>query len=487
MPGRIPVFGYFWRLFTSVRFAILLISVLAFGGFLGLIFSQVPIEISGSPPDVATWVEQEARPRYQNFTNVLHMLGLFDVFHSPWFRATLVLLTTAIVICTLNRFPAIYQSTVKAKPTVPEGFMRSAKYRGELTLTAGPDALVSELKKRGYRLTRTLEGEKLHLYADKNGWAKYMTFVSHLGLLAFMFGGMMTNLAGYQRFLVIPNGQSQPIYSVYHPDQMQVVNKNFTVEHYPDGRPKDYYSDLVIYKGGEEVASGRIRVNTPMDYGDFRFHQNSFGPTVAVEVRNADTGQVLFSDTLVLSQAFGSTPYEIVEVPTTNITAIMALAEGGIGGNVVGGTFIRGGQEAKLAVMGFAADTKTEDVSPDNARPDIALRLAPGESRTERGLIFSFGGVSYFTGVVARKDPGATFIWIASVLFVPAVWVTFWLARRRLWVQVVGSQVRIAGMADRFVDLQKEIDEIVLKIGSPPTPTAPDPPQRSSEPALAGG
>ena len=239
VPNRLPVVGYFWRLFTSVRFALLLIAVLAIGCFLGVIISQVPIDLSDSPADFANWVEQQARPRYGTFTNVMFLLGLYDVFHTPWFRASLILLTVAIVVCTLNRFPAIYQTTVKAKPTVPEGFLRAAKFRGEVDVENAGPALEAELKRRGYHITRTVEGAKLHLYADKNGWAKYMTFVSHLGLLLFMLGGMLTNVEGYQRFLVIPDGQSMPVYSVYHPEQMQVLNRGFTVEYYPDGRPSE--------------------------------------------------------------------------------------------------------------------------------------------------------------------------------------------------------------------------------------------------------
>lgn len=479
LPNRLPVIGYFWRLFTSVRFALLLIAVLAVGCFLGVIFKQVPIELGTSPTDFAQWVEQEARPHYGTFTNVMFMLGLFDVFHAPWFRASLVLLTVAIIICTINRFPAIYQTTVKAKPTVPEGFMRSAKYRAAFTLTESPDALITDIKRRGYRVKPTVEGAKLHLYADKNGWAKYMTFASHLGLIMFMFGGMLTNVEGYQRFLVIPDGQSMPVYSVYHPDQMQVLNKGFTVEYFPDGRPSDYYSDLVIYKGGEQVAEGRIRVNSPMDYGGFRFHQNSFGPTVAVDVRKADTGQVLYSETLTLSQAFGATPFEVIEIPTTDISAIVALAEGNNATDIRGGTFVRGGEEAKVAVMGFSGAGMLESTGG----PDFVARLGPGESQTVNGLTFTFNGLHYFSGVVARKDPGATFIWIAALLFVPAVWITFWMARRRLWLQIVGNQVRIAGMADRFVDLQKEINAIAAKFGAPPDDREAAEPQTT--PALA--
>lgn len=470
LPNRVPVVGYFWRLFCSVRFALILILMLAGGFFLGVIVSQVSQETALFPQDYADWIETEARPRYGVFTNLLFLLGLFDVFHAVWFRSLLTLLFVAITVCTLNRFPAIYQTTVKAKPVATEGFLRSAKHRAEFDLDGDLASLGKTLKRQGYRLTVTQEPGKTHIYADKFGWAKYLTFVSHLGLLMFLFGGLMTNLVGYQKFMVIPDGMSLPIYPVFHPDQMQVLNQGFTVEYYEDGRPKDYYSDLIIYKGGKEATRGRIRVNSPLDFDGFRFHQNSFGPTVQVHIKNEQTGQVLFSETLVLGRAFGDVPYENVSIPTTNVNAVVALAEGNTTSNVVGGTYIRGGQQPKLAVMGFKGEGGA------GGQPDFVVRLNPGETRTEQGLTFTFDGTKFFTGVVARKDPGATLIWIAASMFIPAICLTFWLARRRLWLQITDGHVRLAGMADHFVDLEREIRELVDRVARPPSPETGDPP-----------
>jgi cytochrome c biogenesis protein ResB len=130
---------------------------------------------------------------------------------------------------------------------------------------------------------------------------------------------------------------------------------------------------------------------------------------------------------------------------------------------VLGGTFIRGGQETRLAIMGFKGGAMA-------GQPQFVLRLTPGETQTAEGLRVSFLGTRFFTGVVARNDPGAVFIWIAAALFIPAVWATFWFARRRLWCQVVGRDVRMAGMADRFVDLDRELAELVAGVARPEEP-----------------
>lgn len=458
LPARVPYLGYFWRLFTSVRFALILILIQAVGFFLGVVISQVPQEIAFNPQDYAGWVESQARPRYGVFTNLFFLLGLFDVFHAVWFRASLALLFVAIIICTTNRFPAIYQSTIKAKPTVNEGFLRTSKHRAHFRLAGDLESLVAALRQRRFAVTLTQGQDRTHLYADKYAWAKYATFVSHLGLILFLTAGFLTNVFGYQRFLIIPDDHSQPIYPVFHAEQMQVLNEGFTVEYYEDGRPKDYYSNLVIYKDGKEAARGQIRVNQPMDFGDFRFHQNSFGPTVKVDIATTG-GQRLFSENMVLGQAFGNVPFDLVAIPTTEINAVVALVEGNTTTDIRGGTFIRGGQEASLAVMGFSGNTM--------GQPAFTMRLRPGETQEREGLRVTFQGTGFFSGVVARKDPGATFVWLGAALFVPAVWTTFWCARRRLWLQVIGHEVRMAGMADRFVDLGREIDELVSAIGRP--------------------
>ena len=445
----------------------MLILMLAIGFSLGVVISQVPQDLAYDPTAFANWVEVEARPRYGVFTNLLFLFGLLDVFHAVWFRSLLILLFVAIVVCTLNRFPAIYQSTVKAKPVVSEGYMRNSRHHAEFQLQGSIEDLKRELSRQRYSLTEREEGSKTHLYADKYGWAKYATFVSHLGLLVFLFGGLMTNTAGYQRFLVIPDEQTQPLYPVYHPEQMQVQSKGFTVHYHPDGRPRDYYTDLIIYKGGEKAAEGRIRVNQPMDFDGVRFHQNSFGPTVKLDIHNG-TGQVLYSETMVLGQAFGAVPFEVINIPTTDFQAVVALAEGNTTSNVLGGTFIRGGQIPKLAIMGFSGEAFGGN------QPDFVLRLQPGQTQTIEDLTVTFEGTQFFSGVVARKDPGAVFIWLAALLFIPAVWTTFWCARRRLWFQVVGDRVMMAGQADRFVDMDNEMAELVSTVGLPEDGAAPD-------------
>ncbi|MBI4234031.1 MAG: cytochrome c biogenesis protein ResB, partial [Chloroflexi bacterium] len=63
-------------------------------------------------------------------------------------------------------------------------------------------------------------------------------------------------------------------------------------EYWPEGPPKDYRSQVVLYENGQEVQQGVLRVNHPMSYKGVRFYQSFFGQAVVTEVRD-QSGQTL--------------------------------------------------------------------------------------------------------------------------------------------------------------------------------------------------
>ncbi|MEO7666799.1 MAG: cytochrome c biogenesis protein ResB, partial [Dehalococcoidia bacterium] len=71
----------------------------------------------------------------------------------------------------------------------------------------------------------------------------------------------------------------------------------------PDGQPLDYRADLIIYKRGDEVLRCSSTVNSPCGYEGYRFHQAAyFGYGAQLEVRDTARGNLLFGETLALSQ-----------------------------------------------------------------------------------------------------------------------------------------------------------------------------------------
>jgi hypothetical protein len=108
--GRI--FNSIFRLFSSVRFALWVILLLAIVSLAGTLLRQIPAQLLADPALKQAWVEQVAKPHYGSFwTPVFDRIGFFDVFHSPAFIVLGSLLIIAITVCSLKRMPSLIKTS----------------------------------------------------------------------------------------------------------------------------------------------------------------------------------------------------------------------------------------------------------------------------------------------------------------------------------------------------------------------------------------
>jgi cytochrome c biogenesis protein ResB len=72
--------------------------------------------------------------------------------------------------------------------------------------------------------------------------------------------------------------------------------------------------------------------------------------------------------------------------------------------------------------------------------------------------------------MVIKNDPGAPVIWIAFGFLIVGLCLTFYLPRRRAWVRIDDDGVRVAFLADRYVDTERElrgvVEELRLRAGA---------------------
>jgi len=94
---------------------------------------------------------------------------------------------------------------------------------------------------------------------------------------------------------------------ISNPQQMQVELVDARGVFSADGQPLDYSSSLAVYQGGELVKRCVSTVNSPCSYNGYRFFQAGyFGFGAAVEVRDTSTGNVVYKETLALSDTLPS-------------------------------------------------------------------------------------------------------------------------------------------------------------------------------------
>jgi cytochrome c biogenesis protein ResB len=299
--GGFDPFKPVFRLLTSVRFALIQLGLVIFAAMLGVFFPQAPEPVRLNPPAFEAWTEIQ-RETFGPFTEILRRLSLFEVFQSVWFNALLLLLMVSVGVCTANRFAPIWRTIRRPIRRVNDRYFETAHARAAFPTPADSRAVESVLRRKRYKVETVQERDGArYLFADRYSWAQLATFVTHLSLILFMAGGIVTKLVGFQTFIQIGEGGTQPVFPVVHDNQMQVLNLDSIEGQDEQGRIIDYRTKAVVYQDGREICRGDITVNGPLRCKGYTFHQATYtGNGVALQVRDTATGQVVFSEAPVL-------------------------------------------------------------------------------------------------------------------------------------------------------------------------------------------
>jgi cytochrome c biogenesis protein len=300
-----------WRGLTSVRFALAIIAFLALAALIGVLVPQLPGEIRGNAAAEAAWYGIEHR-HFGVVYETMRLLGIFTVFRSVWFVSGLAVLVGSVCVCTANRLPPVYRNVFQPQTRVPDDYYaRDAS----VVSVAAPDAgaLADALRRRRYKVTLEHDGNATYLFADRYPWAQFATFVSHLALILFLAGGLVTLVAAKQQFVFVAEGEAgASVFSLTDRDHMSVFVENTVGEFTSTGQPRDYRTYLVIFRNGTEIARGVTTVNRPLSAGGYRFHQTAYFPDgAALSVRDLTTGRVVYDEVVVLSSK-AATPRIVV-------------------------------------------------------------------------------------------------------------------------------------------------------------------------------
>jgi cytochrome c biogenesis protein len=380
-------------------------------------------------------------------------LGFFRVFSTPWFLLLLVVLTISIVVCTLDRLPRLWRETRPSRVEQPAAFFDSRldhRARLEAGAPGGPgapaataDLLADAFRARGFGVRRATapDGSVAWVHGDRNRRTRLATLVTHAGLVLFLVGGAVTVGFGYETVLFVGEGQTAPVQPVGTPGNLLVKNLRFEAPRRPDGSFEDFRTDLAVYRDGELVARRTIRVNEPLEVDGFVFHQNTFGPAADLVIRTAE-GELAWEGPVVLAGDFLGRPQGFLTIPGSDVGLLVLLERGPAGDSrlVVQGILgADGGAEPRTAFLGTLPVGATTD-------PSDTL-----------GFAITWQAAGAWTGMVVKRDPGAPVIWVAFLLLLGGLSLTFYFPRRRAWARVEGGTVDLAVLADRYVDVGREL------------------------------
>jgi cytochrome c biogenesis protein len=447
--------GGAWGTLTSVRFAVLQIVLIAVAGLIGTLVRQFPSFSLHDPGAYANQVLDMHRrwdaisiagvPLGSSLVDVFERLGFFRIFSAPWFVLMLSVLVISIVCCTLERTPRLWRAVRFVNVEQPPAFFDLRLAERAALEGPGPSAadVVAVLRAKHFKVRQV--GER-YVYGDRNQYFRMATLLTHLGLILFLVGGAITAGLGFETVVFVGEGQTAPVQPVGTPHNLVVKNVSFEAPRRADGSFEDFRTDLAVYRDGQEIARKTIRVNDPLTVAGYVFHQNTFGPSAGLDIRDAAGNLVWSGPVVMVPDEQTGLPSAFMTIPGSQIGLLMVLDRASNGTGLLG-------------VLGVGpADASGGSAILFQAALGLGAVFRPADTS---GYSISWTQTGAWTGMVIRNDPGEDFIWLAFLSLLSGLLLTFYFPRRRVWARIEEGRVQLAMLAERYVDAPREFNSLV--------------------------
>lgn len=292
---------------SAVRFGVVLLCVLVFLSFVGMIIVQQ--NVNGFETYYASLTPAEKL--------VYGSLGLFDIYHSWYFNFLLLVLSLNIVLASIDRFPSAWLYISKPKTSATRGFLLRQKQNATLTVQGeseqeiaaringvfkahGFAAQVAESSNAAYALDEhgnknfsgVVSRTNFYVFGESGKWNRIGAYIVHVFLLTLFLGHFVALQTGFDADVRMMPGQET--------DEIQLIEINLDrQERYAVGLPfkitcTDIQQKLIDPKGSIEVNNtldwrtqiriddpvygstvADVSLNNPFEYRGYRFFQAS--------------------------------------------------------------------------------------------------------------------------------------------------------------------------------------------------------------------
>ncbi len=434
-----------WRFLGSTKLAVILLVAVILGALVGTLFPQLTPDTAADPAASARWLTT-AQEKYGLLFGLYRALGLFDVYHSPWFLALIGALVLNTVVCTVDRLRVLWRA-VTARPRIEQAdaFYERMPNRVSLAVASveqGEQALRRVLGRRHYRVVAEHQDGVTYLFAERNRLARLATLVTHTSLVLLVLGSLWSGWGGWrERAVALGPGQ---VYDVGHGQSFAVRSDGLEIERYPNGQPSDYRAHLAVLEKGTEVKHKTVRVNDPLTYRGISFYLYSYGPAGQVRATDAEGRPVPLQAELGQEIAWGEATLNFSgegdgqEVVVPSLDLVMRLV------------FYYQGPSL------FVQATRHGE-----ARPFGAGSIRGGDSLEIGDVTFEFALDRYIVLQVVH-DPGFKWVILAGFLVMGGLIFSFYFPHKRLWARVTADELRLAGRTERdAVGFEKEFAGLV--------------------------
>lgn len=407
-----------WGFLSSMKLGIILLLVMAISSIIGTIW--VPKDQFGREDFVA-------------------------FYNSPLFRLLMGLLALNLLVCSLNRWKVIVNTLKGPKSDVSLNFIKSLKTAQSIKIASDPsavgEAVKGLLKKKGYRVFGSTDGDTVKISSDKGHLGILGPYITHLSFIIMIVAIVIkfSGLSGWEGTLAGMEGQTYNLSQLADvqgkidpQDNFEVRIDDFRTEYRPDGSVKQWMTDVTVIDK-DKTYPFNIFVNQPLVHKGIKFYQSSYGYQF--------TGK--FAGTDGAEQQFAVGMQEYVQPPGTNITYI---------------PFQYDELNKKVRVAIYSGQQFVKEIDLEENKP----------FEYEKAKV-TFGPTQGYTVLSVKKDPGVPIMGLASLLLTLGIIMSFILRQRRIWAIVTpdkeGSLVQIGGQSAKDkLGVDTDVEEIASEL-----------------------
>lgn len=373
---------------------------------------------------------------------VILALGLDHVYKTSWFLSILILFGTSLTACTFTRQWPIFKVARRwSYYTKPRSFYKLAL--SNFTPHQDLHDLPEILRQRRYHVFQ----EGATLYARKGLIGKIGPIVVHASMLLILIGAIWGSVTGFTAQAMIPSGSTSSITRVFQAgewaaDQIpswQIQVNNFWIDYSPQGRVKQFYSDLSIMDRGQEVKRETIHVNQPLTYDGVTLYQADWTiDAVRARVNNSPSFRLPVKS--LKSESGGDLWGTFVPTKPDFSAGVTVLIPD------LQGTVLVYGEQGEL--IGSVRSGSSLDISDQ--------------------LTLYIDQVIGATGLQIKSDPGIPLVYAGFGLLMLGVIMSY-VSHSQIWALDTEEGLYLGGKTNRaLVTFEREFFQILDTLDSPP-------------------
>ncbi len=486
--GLVGSLRFAWAVLTSMRTAIILLLLLAVAAIPGGILPQRPTNALA----VSNYLTE-----HTTIGPFLNAIGMFDVYHAPWFSAIYLLLFVSLVGCILPR-TAVYLRAAKAPAATPPRPVQRLSGAVAYTSVGDEDDVLTKaqvlLKKRRYRTRRV--GDTV--CAERGYTRELGNLTFHVALLGVLCAIGYGSLLGFSGTAIVVEGQGFSNTLTQYDDisagaafrgdldpftvKLDAFHVQYETGPVQTGAARDFRADVTV-TDAKGTRAQTLEVNQPLTIGSTKVHLVGHGYAAMVTVRDG-AGNIAYSGPVVFQPIDGN----LKSVGAINVLDARPQRIGLQGFFLPTGTIGHAGPVSlfpealnpMLVLTAWSGPPRQETGTPSSvfsldttgmtqltADGDLVrMQLSPGDTYVlPNGVgLVTFDGWRRWTKLQVSSTPGMGGIVTFVMLSVLGMALSLSVRPRRLWFKVAGDEAWAAG-ADR-VDGRSGVGEDIAAVAA---------------------